>query len=65
MKNTLTAEIIIRDIYGRKVAATSGAECAQYMDEKTGKIRHEFLLHFTVDESRADWCKVKTKGGNL
>lgn len=65
MKNTLTAEIIIRDQHGRKVAETSAAECAQHTDEKTGKIRHEFLLHFTVDESRADWCKVKTKGGNL
>lgn len=65
MKNTLTAEIIIRDQHGRKVAETSATECAQHTDEKTGKIRHEFLLHFTVDESRADWCKVKTKGGNL
>lgn len=63
MKNTLTAQIIIRDQSGRKVAETSAAECAQYTDEKTGKIRHEFLLHFTVEESRADWCKVKTKEG--
>lgn len=54
----LIAEIIIKDDHGREIARTITDESAQMIDGKNGVIKHEFLLHFFVDEIR------NTKGGN-
>lgn len=50
--NTLTAEIIIRDKSGRELCRTQADESAQMIDGKNGIIKHEFLLHFSVEETR-------------
>jgi len=49
--NELNAEIIIKDGRGRIVGRTTANESAQFTD-KNGTIKHEFLLHFSVDEKR-------------
>lgn len=48
----LTAEIIIKDDHGRELCRTQADESAQMIDGKNGIIKHEFLLHFSVDETR-------------
>ena len=48
----LSAEIIIKDDHGRELCRTSADESAQMIDGKNGIIKHEFLLHFSVDETR-------------
>lgn len=61
--NKLTVKIIICDETGRKIGERNLTECGQFTDSRTGKVKHDFLLHFNVEEYRADWCKFKTKGG--
>ena len=49
--NELNAEIIIKDGRGRIVGRTSANESAQFL-EMDGTVKHEFLLHFSVEEKR-------------
>ena len=48
----LTADIIIKDENGRELCRTQADESAQMIDGKNGIIKHEFLLHFSVDETK-------------
>ena len=50
----LIADIIIKDENGRELCRTWADESAQMIDGENGIIKHEFLLHFSVDEIRND-----------
>ena len=47
----LKANIFIEDSNGRVVCKTTVEESAQF-ETKTGKIEHEFLIHFAVEEDK-------------
>jgi hypothetical protein len=49
--NELNAEIIIKDNRGHVVGRTTANESAQFL-ETDGTVKHEFLLHFSVEEKR-------------
>lgn len=48
----LTATVIIKDGSGREIGRTYADESAQFTDARTGTIKHDFLFHFSVEESK-------------